>query len=545
MACPFMSVNGMEYHRMSLLVQPYTRFQHAVLYGLTLIWLVLLLHFYHWWFDPDHRVSLALFTLNTLPVLWFTLLPAYFLYFMLRARVPNPQLPLPADWRVAMIVTKVPAEPLTVIQETLKGMLRQHYPADIWLADEDPAPDTLAWCHAHHVRICSRKDINDYHRPHWPRKARCKEGNLAHFYDKFGYEHYDFVIQMDADHIPQRDYLENMLRPFVDPRIGYVTAPSICDLNADQSWSAKSRLYAEGHLHGIQQAGYTHGFAPLCFGSHYGIRTQALREIGGLGPELAEDHSTTLMMNAAGWRGVHAIQAHARGHGPRSFVDFAVQEFQWARSITTILLKHTPTYWPRLPWRLKLQFAFSQLWYPLSSLFMLSLILLPVIAILSHTPLVKVVFLDFLWRISLLIAPLWLIDLCLTRCGLTRPVTAKILSWEALCYLPLRWPWTLAGCVIAVWDRWRDQSAKIHITPKPGSPSATPSTLLFALPYLLCSLLSIGAMATLSYPNSAAAYVLFSVINALIYALLAAAVLLNSPAPDIVPADTPPCPEAQ
>ncbi len=86
----------------------------------------------------------------------------------------------------------------------------------------------------------------------------------------------------------------------------------------------------------------TGGWARTCIGSHYAVRTSALKQIGGLGPELAEDHSTTLLMNAGGWRGVHAVDAIAHGLGPETFADLAVQEFQWSRSLVTILLQYTP-----------------------------------------------------------------------------------------------------------------------------------------------------------------------------------------------------------
>ena len=167
--------------------------------------------------------------------------------------------------------------------------------------------------------ISTRKGREDYHRLTWPRRTRCKEGNLAFFYDHYGYDNYDIVCQLDADHAPSPGYLREMLRPFADPGVGYVSAPSICDKNAATSWAARGRLYAEASLHGAIQAGYAAGGACLCIGSHYAVRTTALREIGGLGPELAEDHSTTLMFNAAGWRGVHAVDAIAHGDGPNTF----------------------------------------------------------------------------------------------------------------------------------------------------------------------------------------------------------------------------------
>ena len=45
----------------------------------------------------------------------------------------------------------------------------------------------------------------------------------------------------------------------------------------------------------------------------------------------ARIHSTSLLLNAAGWRGIHAIDAIAYGDGPRTFADCVTQEFQWAR----------------------------------------------------------------------------------------------------------------------------------------------------------------------------------------------------------------------
>ena len=97
-----------------------------------------------------------------------------------------------------------------------------------------------------------------------------------------------------------------------------------------------------------------------------------------MGPELAEDHSTSLLMNAGGWRGVHAIDAIAHGAGPATFADLAIQEFQWSRSLMTIFLQHTPRYLARLPVRLRMQFVFCELWYPLFAGFMLLKFLVPI-----------------------------------------------------------------------------------------------------------------------------------------------------------------------
>jgi hypothetical protein len=52
----------------------------------------------------------------------------------------------------------------------------------------------------------------------------------------------------------------------------------------------------------------------------------AKHEIGGLGPELAEDHSTTLIMSSGGWIGIHSIDAEAHGEGPGTFTDAIIEK---------------------------------------------------------------------------------------------------------------------------------------------------------------------------------------------------------------------------
>ena len=229
-----------------------------------------------------------------------------------------------------------------------------------------------------------------YRQPTWPRRTRCKEGNLAYFYDIWGYELYDVVAQLDADHVPAPDYLRHMVAPFRDPLVGYVAAPSICDRNASRSWAARGRLYAEAVLHGPTQAGHSGGYAPSCIGSHYAVRTAALKEIGGLGPELAEDFTTTLMMSSYGWQGVFAVDAEAHGDGPETVADCLTQEFQWSRSMMNVLLGVSRRYRGGLSLRAKIRLGFCLWWYPLFGTLMLASVLIPVVAIITRTPFMRI-----------------------------------------------------------------------------------------------------------------------------------------------------------
>jgi hypothetical protein len=233
------------------------------------VWVVALAYFWVWWLRPEHVYSPGRYAIVTIVLLWMTLIPVYYIVIFARARVPvsGPN-PLEGS-RVAIVVTKAPSEPFAVVSKTLEGALDQNgFAHDTWLADEDPAPSTLAWCEARRVRISSRKGVAEYHRETWPRRTRCKEGNLAYFYDHFGYDQYDFVAQFDADHVPAPDYLRHAIAPFADPRVGYVSAPSICDVNAAESWSARRRLYLS-----LAQSRMLHGQ------TRYSVRSRFIKEV--------------------------------------------------------------------------------------------------------------------------------------------------------------------------------------------------------------------------------------------------------------------------
>ncbi|MDG4898756.1 glycosyltransferase [Mesorhizobium sp. WSM4976] len=483
------------------------------------LWAAALIYFWQWWILDAVHTHLLGSILVSLLLAWITVLPVYFITIFFNARKPAGPLRIPTGSRVAMVVTKAPSEPFHVVAETLLAMLAQNVPHDTWLADEDPSPETLAWCRDHGVFVSTRKGRADYHRQSWPRRTRCKEGNLAFFYDHYGYADYDFVSQLDADHVPEPDYLFQMLRPFADPAVGYVSAPSICDRNAHESWSARGRLYVEASMHGSLQAGYNGGFATVCIGSHYAVRTAALKEIGGLGPELAEDHSTTLFMNAHGWRGAHALDAIAHGDGPRTFADLVTQEFQWSRSLVMILLQYTPKLIGRMPLHLKVQFLFSQFWYPLYAFFLAMMFLLPVIVLAHGDNFVSVTYPDFLRHFAPQSLMILLMAFWWRASGTFRPVDGKILSWEAMLFLLARWPWVLAGTFAAFRDWLTGTFVDFRVTPK-GAADVDALPLRVLAPYLFVVLISILPVLLVQDNYETRGFYVFAIVNTCFYIVL-------------------------
>jgi cellulose synthase/poly-beta-1,6-N-acetylglucosamine synthase-like glycosyltransferase len=508
------------------LVRALPRRERAALVAIAALWLASAAFFWQWWLEPAHLSTLAGMLVNS-TVLAFdlVLVPLWFFFFLLRMRRPAPALEV-AELRTAIIVTKAPSEPWELVRTTLEAMLRQDFPLpyDVWLADEQLTDEVVDWCASRGVRMSSREGVVEYHNTSWPRRTKCKEGNLAFFYDNWGYRDYDVVAQLDADHVPAPDYLRRMIAPFSDPGVGYVAAPSICDRNAGSSWSARGRLYAEAVLHGSTQAGCNDGYAPSCIGSHYAVRTQALQQAGGLGPELAEDFSTTLILTSHGWRGVFAIDAEAHGNGPDCVADCVTQDFQWARSMIRVLLTVTPRYWKGLSPRAKVKLAGCQLWYPLHTIVMLVMVLLPAWALLSHQPLVRVdvgaFYLHFVpVGLTLLAAVVWL-----RARRMLRPANAPVISWESILFQLVRWPWALIGCVNAVWGVVTGREDGFKVTPKRAG-GERPLPVRVILPYLVLAAVSILPVLLVSDPGAARGYYFWALLNGAAYLAVSIAVV--------------------
>jgi len=510
-------------HLRDLLTGP----QRLLLLGFMVSWALCTVWAVRWWVEPGHWRSLTGIVLNSVPLAFeLIFLPIWLYSWLWRMKRPDPALAVP-ELRTAMIVTKAPSEPWAVVRTTLEAMLAQEfpYPYDVWLADERLAPETRSWCQGHGVRISTREGVAAYHQPTWPRRTRCKEGNLAFFYDTWGYRLYDVVAQLDADHVPEPDYLRHMVTPFVDELVGYVAAPSICDSNADRSWSARGRLYFEAMLHGPMQAGHSGGYAPSCIGSHYAVRTSALRQSGGIGPELAEDFTTTLMMSSHNWQGVFAIDAEAHGDGPECLEDCLTQEYQWSRSMMNVLLGINGSYWTGLNAGAKLRLGFCQVWYPLFGVLMLLGVALPLGAVLTRSPLMEVGLGDFYLHIApamvvMIATVLWLGSLkCL------RPRAAKALSWEMMLFQLIRWPWVLLGCMHAVVGRIAGREFAFKVTPK-GRSGILPLPAKVVAPYLFIAVVS--ALPTLLNVDAgdASGYRRLALLNAGLYLAAAAAIVV-------------------
>ena len=217
--------------------------------------------------------------------------------------------------------------------------------------------------------------------------------------------------------------------------------------------------------------------------------------------------------------GVHVIDAIAIGDGPANIADMVTQEFQWSRSLLSLLLQHTGRYLGHLPWRLRFLFVFCQLWYPLFAATSAMLYFAPVVALTFDLRYADVTYPDFLFHA---VPPFLLLILILYRIrhdGFFRPAGAPVLSWEKVLFLPLQWPWAFWGCAMAIRDKLTGTFVDFRITPKGASAARELPVNILAL-YTILALGAIVPVMVSENLGNARGFLLLSLMNATIYASL-------------------------
>lgn len=515
------SKNNLSYHSI------FTNQDKIIAFFVFFVWFLVFVDFIFWWLTKAQPRMPELYWLNTFTVFWIPFLQLYFFLFSLRQKEIKVD-PHIAPCRVAMITTKIPSESEDLLIRTLVAMKSQKfdYPYDVWLADENPTNSMLEWCKVNGVNVSTRKDEPYYHNTTYPRKAKTKEGNLMYFYDKFGFENYDFVSQFDADHAPEPDFLQEVIKYFNNPEVGYVSSPSITDGNMEDSWTVAARCNWESTTHGPIQSGSNLGFSPMMFGSHYTHRIKALKAIGGIAPEIAEDHTTTLLYNANGWEGAFARNAIAHGYGAVGVGDSMLQEYQWALVGLRAMFLVTPKHFLKLNWKVKIQFLVWELWYPILTIVTLISYFLPVVALMIQNPIVAVEGYGFLWHYI----PLFLISIgyaiWLRALNHLRPIIGWQVSWETAIFQILQFPWIALGVLEGLKQVvFGLPPAKIIITDK--SEKVKGLSYIFFLPHFVIIILNLWAILTTTNAGDAFGYFWFSfaVVASHVISLILAAIL--------------------
>jgi cellulose synthase (UDP-forming) len=277
-----------------------------------------------------------------------------------------------------------------------------------------------------------------------------KAGNLRYAFARTSAE---FLMILDADFAPRRDFLAETLPYLDDPSVAIVQTPQFFRSSPAQTWIERAAGPIQEVFYRTVQVARDRYDAAICCGTSAVYRRAALEPQGG--PTLipyAEDVHTGLDVRRAGWSMVYLPLPLSTGICPDNLDAFVRQQYRWCSGNVGIVFSRRLWSVPmRIPARLAYISGFF--YYAFTAL------------LTFFGPLIPVVMLAFLpgqvrLRNFIILLPAMLTGLVLYP------------LWHRSRYGPSVWPLGIArgwAHVFAIWDGARGQSMSWDATRGPGS----------------------------------------------------------------------------
>jgi cellulose synthase/poly-beta-1,6-N-acetylglucosamine synthase-like glycosyltransferase len=159
-----------------------------------------------------------------------------------------------------------------------------------------------------------------------------KPGKAAALKDAMTLVKTEVVLIFDADYIPGKALLRQLVAPFFDPEIGAVMG-RVVPLNVGKKCLTRLLdLERSGGYQVDQQARMNLHLVPQYGGTVAGVRKSALQEIGGWNENaLAEDTDLTYRLLIAGWKTAYENRAECYEEVPERWPVRVRQITRWAK----------------------------------------------------------------------------------------------------------------------------------------------------------------------------------------------------------------------
>src|SRR5947207_5416001 len=184
-----------------------------------------------------------------------------------------------------------------------------------------------------------------------------KPGKAAALKDAMAFVHTEIMVVFDADYVPGKALIRQLVAPFFDPEVGSVMG-RVVPLNVGKKLLTRILdLERSGGYQVDQQARMNLHFVPQYGGTVAGVRASALREIGGWNESaLAEDTDLTYRMLLAGWETVYENRADCYQEVPERWPVRVRQIMRWAKGhnqamvgySAALLRSRNVSWWERL-----------------------------------------------------------------------------------------------------------------------------------------------------------------------------------------------------
>ncbi len=181
-----------------------------------------------------------------------------------------------------------------------------------------------------------------------------KGGKAAALKDALSHAEGDIAIIFDADYVPGRGLLKQLVAPFFDPEVGAVMG-RVVPINAGANLLTRLLdLERSGGYQVDQQARMNLKLVPQYGGTVGGVRLSAVAAVGGWHDDmLAEDTDITYRLLFNGWKTIYTNRSECYEEVPEDWAIRIKQVKRWSKGHNQVLMR----YWyqfaisPYLSWR--------------------------------------------------------------------------------------------------------------------------------------------------------------------------------------------------
>jgi len=210
-------------------------------------------------------------------------------------------------------------EDLAVLRNTYAHVARLQWPGrlTVHVLDDSGRDAVKMLAKTHGFRYLSRPDRG------WFKKA----GNL-----RYGFERStgDYIFILDADFVPRRDALTELVPYFDDPSVGIVQSPQCFDSDENLNWIQRTAGSTQELFYRWILPSRDRFNAAICVGTCALYRRKALEATGGFAQiEHSEDIHTGLHLMQAGFQTRYVPIVVSRGLCPGDMAGFLNQQYRW------------------------------------------------------------------------------------------------------------------------------------------------------------------------------------------------------------------------
>ena len=223
-----------------------------------------------------------------------------------------------------------------VIAGCIEALLNTDYPADrlkIIPVNDRSADGTGAIIDSYVARFPSR--MSPFHR------SSGKAGKSAALKDALQYAEGDIAIIFDADYVPGRGLLKQLVAPFFDPEVGAVMGRVVPVNSGANLLTRMLDLERSAGYQVDQQARMNMNLLPQYGGTVGGVRLSAVAAVGGWHDDtLAEDTDITFRLMFNGWKTVYTNRSECYEEVPEDWAVRIKQVSRWAKGHNQVMARY-------------------------------------------------------------------------------------------------------------------------------------------------------------------------------------------------------------